>query len=139
MKRFLAIPLMFLYIFSVSGAMIQIHFCQQKVESWSINTTAQPCCCETSPFLSNQGSITDEDCCSDQTIVLKTEGDQLSVSAFQILFSHFQADLPARITFNTFQLPADLAVNTVYYANAPPGLWQGIPLFKLLQRFTYYG
>ena len=144
MKRFIAIPLMILYLISISGTMVQLHFCNQKVSSWAINTvTAEDDCCETTEIESchteNVFKYEDQSCCSDQTVIVKTIADQISPPNFKAVFFATPAIVPTRILIPEFELPHNLSANVVFNANAPPGLWQQIPLFKLHKRFTYYG
>lgn len=142
MKRLIAIPLMFLYLISTSGTMLQLHFCNQKIESWSINTSAKDDCFAESEMANTQPSsfkFENQSCCSDQTVIVKTITDQISPTSLKILQFTTPAIVPNKIILSQFQLPSSLAANVVFDSNAPPGLWQEIPLFKLHQRFTYYG
>jgi len=126
---------------AVSGTMIQIHFCDKKVESWTVNTPKTACCCEEGIASVQQSTlkIESQDCCSDRTIIAQTVSDQISNTPVQFQFSDLHAIIPAKIILPEFQLPVSLAANAVFESNAPPGLWQEIPLYKLHQRFTYYG
>lgn len=125
---------------AVSGAMIQIHFCDSKLESWTINKEGKDCCCEGESDHNQNESFTNDkdDCCTDQTFVVKTVSDQINISAFQFLFSDFKATVPGKLNVPAFISPLEYASRNTYQSNAPPGLWQDIPLFKLHQRFTYY-
>ena len=128
---------MLLYMISVSGVMIQIHFCGRNLQSWAINAAPKnDNCCTTD--CSNVVKVSKSSCCKDKTLTLKVTQDQI-VSAFQFLFSGLQTAIVAQpIPLTTAYLKAG-AAPAAYFANAPPGLWQNIPLFKLHQRFTYYG
>jgi hypothetical protein len=138
MKKYLAIPLMLLYMISVSGTMIQIHFCGRDIESWTINNPSKASCDEVVSCDANLATIAKKSCCKDKTLTLKITQDQIA-SAFQFLFSGLQTAFLSTahvIPVNHFK---SAETENVYQANAPPGRWQNIPLFKLHQRFTYYG
>lgn len=145
MKKLIAIPLLFLYLTAVSGMMVQIHFCGEVVSSWKVNEKAPSCCCADDQKRSNgesdqQRIAEDSDCCSDKTITLKIAQDQNKVAEAQFSLNVLQLTGP--VIFYALpeltRFPAAAPLN-VYQANAPPGLWQDIPLYKLHSRFTYYG
>ena len=145
MKKFIAIPLLVLYIVAVSGMMIQIHFCGTKLSAWNVNKEKASCCCEESgkeTKAETKGTnlaSTADDCCSDKTITLKIGQDQNKVNNLQFQFSALQLAAPTTITFPQFDFALSTAPQNVYQANAPPGLWQSIPLYKLHSCLTYYG
>jgi len=139
MKKYLAIPLMLLYMVSVSGAMIQIHFCGPNIESWTINNPAKANCDEAVSCDANLTTVAKNNCCKDKTLTFKITQDQNITSAFQFLFSGVQIALTAATPAIPVVYLKSVASENAYQANAPPGRWQNIPLFKLHQRFTYYG
>lgn len=145
MKKLIAIPLLILYLTAVSGMMVQIHFCGSQVSEWSVNKQKASCCCdngtqkEETDTKEQHLTAKDDDCCSDKTITLKIGQDQNKVSAVQLQLSALQVS-----TLPAFSFPQSVSVvatadQPAYRANAPPGLWQSIPLYKLHSRFTYYG
>lgn len=144
MKKFFAIPLIVLYLVAVSGMMVQLHFCGSKLSSWKVNEPKASCCCGDNETQRDPGvaslSAKADDCCQDKTITLKIAQDQNTASHIQlqlqslqwaavpqVVFTHLITDVPAR------------PVTQAYQANAPPGRWQDIPLYKLHSRFMYYG
>lgn len=145
MRKFIAIPLLILYIIAVSGTMVQIHFCGSKVSSWKINEEHAACCCSKEEPVTAKGlaafATPDDDCCSSKIVTLKIAQDQNKESkvelqltasdAFVAVLPHF--NIPAFVGFTSE------ATEEVYQSNAPPGRWQDIPLYKLHTRFTYYG
>lgn len=145
MRKFIAIPLLILYIIAVSGTMVQIHFCGTKISSWKINEEHASCCCsKDKPATVAKGKhvvSADDDCCSSKVVTLKIAQDQNKESkvqlqlaapdAFVALQSHFT--IPVLTGFSSEE------IKEAYQSNAPPGLWQNIPLYKLHARFTYYG
>lgn len=137
MKRFLAIPLLFLYTLAVSGVMIQMHFCGSDLESWNVTAANSACCCESGGDRSHNAAE-DKDCCTDKTLIVKAVQDQYLTNGMQLLFGNWQpASTPFTILFHP-ALPAASTLCTAYRSNAPPGLWQNIPLFLLHQRFIVY-
>lgn len=146
MKKFIAIPLLVLYLVAVSGMMVQIHFCGAKLSAWNVNEEKASCCCEESGKESKNSSLNlglksknPDDCCSDKTITLKIAQDQSKANDVQLQLQSLQIVIPQQFrTYALTDLP-ERPVTQAYQANAPPGLWQNIPLYKLHARFTYYG
>ncbi len=142
MKKFIAIPLLVLYLVAVSGTMVQLHFCGSKLSSWKVNEQKASCCCGTAAApLTAKGktSLCEDNCCSDKVITLKIDQDQNTAHGIWLQFASLHvAALPTYTMLTSVAIPAT-AKEPAYRANAPPGLWQGIPLYKLHSRFTYYG
>jgi len=137
MKKLIAIPLLFLYLTAVSGAMIQIHYCGSKIASWNVNKDTQACCCEQS---GHQSVIKEKNCCSSKTITLKINEAQSHISKAAGVMSELAvAGISPAVTFPEFDFYIPAVKNIGYRSNAPPGLWQNIPLYKLHTSFTYYG
>jgi hypothetical protein len=143
MKRLIAIPLLFLYLVAISGAMVQIHYCGDEVTSWTVNNNSEKgCCCESNEVTtvsSDFSNIKASDCCSDKTFTLKVNEVQNSIATtadFLISLAEGAVVLPEAPTF-LFAFAAQ--VKPAHTTNAPPGLWQDIPLYKLHSSFTYYG
>ncbi len=144
MKRFIAIPFLVLYLVAVSGAMVQIHFCGSKVSSWAVNEKRKSCCCDSGGM--NEKSAeglsvnADNDCCKDKIITLKIAQDQQHATGAQLQLQDLQIAYLPQLFFSTpvVSLPIQNE-EPAYQANAPPGRWQNIPLYKLHSRFTYYG
>lgn len=146
MRKLIAIPLLVLYITAVSGMMIQLHFCGSKLLSWNVNKAKASCCCESGSKSETKKAIAakhkqtkEEDCCKDKTITLKIKQEQNRTTQLQLQLGELQT--VAMITYSVPQIfalsPTD--AHSTYQANAPPGLWQNIPLYKLHASFTYYG
>lgn len=142
----IAIFMLFMYSLSVSGSVVQLHFCGDDFKSFSLNNVEdKSCCCpvkKTGPKEQKEQSVEDKkSCCSQKDVALKIQVDQSSSSnVFQLQVLQ-PGLLPVAAIVPVFEpvLTSDFAF-TVYPANAPPdGNWQGIPLYKLFQRLTYYG
>ena len=140
MKRFLAIPLMFIYLLAMSGVMISTHYCGSRLVSWNVYLKAAMC-----GGCDNDGCTRQEKkpmkCRKDKVVVAKVQQDQNSPSHFKLKIQH-QLFTPLSGTgrFNQVMACTGLSVVAVMHgANAPPGNWQNIPLYRLHSRFTYYG
>ena len=136
MKKFIVIPVMFLYLLAMSGVMIHMHYCGKTLESWSVYSKSNGC---------EEGECGDEEkvpdpCCKDKVITSKVSHDQHFIEAFKLKNTPaFVAIIPQHF-FNENEVVFydELTINT-NRPNAPPGLWQDLSLYKLYQRFTYYG
>lgn len=134
MKKLLVIPVLFIYLLAVSGIMISVHYCGQQMESWNVFTDNKGCEDDGCRDKEKDG------CCKDEVVNVKVSGDQNITSVFKI---------KAAPAFDIAILPqAVIPLQPVFYKavaikahmpNAPPGLWQQLPLYKLHSRFTYYG
>jgi hypothetical protein len=137
MKKFLVIPIMFLYLIAMSGVMVHAHYCGKQLASWNINEKTDGCGDE---GCGNESGKTHK-CCKDKVVAAKVSQDQNHVDFFKLKTSlpTIEASLPTAL----FILSEP--INTVHYRssanqpNAPPGLWENIPLYKLHSSFTYYG
>lgn len=136
MKRILTIPLLIVYIIAVSGVMIQLHYCGQELESWNLFAENDGCM---------DGACSDDNkandgCCKDEVVIAKVNQEQNI--AHQLVLKFMTADYTPALP--SFMLPQAVTLHiqqaTVSYSsNAPPGLWQNIPLYKLHTHYTYYG
>lgn len=140
----IAIFMLFMYSLSVSGSVVQLHFCGNDFKSFSVNKAEKrSCCCpvKKSEDKDKKEPSAKKSCCSQKDVALKIKVDQSSnsnVFQFQVLQPGL---LPVADIAPVFdQVLTDEFAVAVYPANAPPdGNWQGIPLYKLFQRLTYYG
>ena len=136
MKKLIVIPIMFIYLLAVSGVMINMHYCGNELESWGV-------------YASNDGCATDscsddmeeeEGCCKDEVIAAKVTVDQNVVDSFKFKLSFVDWITPPQYFYVVETQAIHVAAQSVHcMPNAPPGLWQEIPLFKLHSSFTYYG
>jgi hypothetical protein len=138
MKRFLVVPIMLLYMLAVSGVLIHAHYCGDELESWDVYQQAEGCAG------GECGDETEEnnDCCQDKVIAAKVSIDQKQADSYKFLTGYEAvADdviIPLYPDYQRNYLEST-GVTIAHRSNAPPGLWQGIPLYKLHGRFTYYG
>lgn len=138
MKNLIVIPIMFLYLLAVSGVMIHMHYCGKQLESWQVYVKDDNGCkddvCTDEPGM-------EEGCCKDEVVAAKVSTDQNIVQFFKLQLSAFDWALSGSVQYF---IPQDTVVvfsdkQITGMPNAPPGRWQGIPLFKLHSSFTYYG
>lgn len=138
MKRLFSILLLALYTIATSGAIVQMHYCGENLASWSISLEAPDAasCC------GGQDSChtTKKSCCKDDAITLKIKQDhKLSYFGFKLQEQGWAAVLPDKMYF---ALPAVALTNRadflLPYANAPPGIWQYLPLYTLHQSWKLY-
>jgi hypothetical protein len=137
MKKFFVIPIMFIYLLAVSGIMVTVHYCGQEMESLSFFSKSDKCDeteCNDEPGKS-------DGCCQDKTVAAKVTNEQDAVNAFKLKLQPIE--IVAVLTTKIYSDQNDVRLSAIeapsYRANAPPGLWQSIPLFKLHSSFTYYG
>ena len=131
---------MFLYLLAASGLLVHVHYCGGEMASWEIYQKADVCesgCDDEAP------AVEEESCCKDKAVALKITTDQQQPQSVKILFGSDAALLPVLpVLYGLFPQNAhsqSVAVKASSRANAPPGLWQNIPLHKLYMRFMYYG
>lgn len=147
MKKIIAILVVFLYSLAVSGIIVQLHFCDNKLNEIAFDGSTTKCCCDVKSN-NDQNSksanqYSSDDCCSDKTIALSLDqNDQITQSNW-IQLTQIQIINDTKInnylieSYNLFT--SQFAINN-YAANAPPnGNWQHIPYYILLNRITYYG
>ncbi|XZF16466.1 HYC_CC_PP family protein [Chitinophagaceae bacterium MMS25-I14] len=136
MKRLLIIPLMFLYLLAITGVMVQAHYCGKQLVSWNIYLKANNC----GNCPDDQGKANAKKCCKDKVVAAKVTHEQNSVS-FKLQLSD-AAYVPSvtPVQYGSYPEPAYTSQQThIHQANAPPGRWQNIALYKLHSRLTYYG
>ena len=131
MMKSLIIPLMFFYALAVSGITIHAHYCGKHMVSWGLYAKGKDC-----------GGCENEKkkkCCKNKVVSLKVSQEQKNVRAFQSHYCLVDVALPN--SFPSSYSPKNLVCNKIigHFTNAPPGLWQSIPLYKLHASFTYYG
>jgi len=133
MKKYFVIPLLIIYLISISGLTIHAHYCGSHLMSWSIGAKGEGCgVCEKSSKCKK--------CCKDKDISYKVSNEQNTIAALKIkkVISHFPiADQLPVFDYSSTQYRSYYFHS--YAPNASPGQWQFIPLYKLHSSFTYYG
>lgn len=140
-KRYFAVPLFFVYFFAVSGVIIQQSCCDisSPFEEMTSGKDAHSCCQTAATKQTQEKSLNKKGCCHQTITVVKTIHNQLFEKS-RIQFLKLAQSLPgiipsSRFFVFSFSKERQESIQT----SAPPGNWQHIPLYKLHQRFTYYG
>ena len=82
----------------------------------------------------------DDGCCKNEVVIAKLANDQNSAQQIVVKLTpviqsavlHDYPELPQPVLYGE-------TGHVAYTPNAPPGLWQDIPLYKLHSNLTYYG
>jgi len=127
---------MFLYLLAITGVMVNAHYCGKQLVSWNVYLKAGDCLgCN-----DMHGKSKPSKCCKDKVVAAKVSHEQNSVSfKLQLSDAQFMPAGAPQIYFHTNETVYSEALTPANRANAPPGLWQRIPLYKLHSSFTYYG
>lgn len=142
MKKSFAILMLFLYSLSVSGSVVQMHFCGEELESLSFREENASCCCQPEENQNRESNIreADPDCCDNVAVSFKISADQHIEAAPQLLLLQTGwIAAPLHLIPSYIPAAAPVAESGIHYAHAPPGLWQNIPLYRLFGRTVYYG
>lgn len=90
MKKFIVAILAFSYLVTSIGATIHLHYCMDKLVTWTLSGSAEDDKCE------NCGMKKDDNCCKDEKKVVKNTTDQkttespiLNLEVFTALISSF--------------------------------------------------
>ncbi|HRO43749.1 MAG TPA: hypothetical protein PL009_13005 [Flavipsychrobacter sp.] len=127
---------MILYLLAVSGVMINLHYCGTTLENWSVYAESNGC---EDGDCGDEKQVPDE-CCENKIITSKISHDQHLAAFLKITVAQFEyALLPQNFSFSITELKPSDPQSISHQPNAPPGLWENIPLYKLHSRFTYYG
>ena len=144
MKRFFAIPLFVLYFIAITGVMVNLHYCGQKLYAFNLVQQTE-CCCENeaspAPQHSDNEQIQDEDCCSNQAVQIKITQEQLNNSwdktpIMQEAFAILPPSALWQIVAADFYDAHDFLSSQL--THAPPGLWENIPLYRLYSSPVLY-
>ena len=134
-KRILTIPLLFIYLIAASGVLIHLHYCGTQLDSWNIYADSSGC----SDGECGDESEQNDDCCKDEVVSAKISQDQQVTSLFKLNVVPQDIDMPASYVHTIHDYNNCVANTLLYSPNAPPGLWQNIPIYILNSNFTYYG
>lgn len=149
MKRFLGHIMFFIYLFSLSGLMVQLHFCESQLAHWSLVTTSKQstspnCCEEPSPLLVESSLMAEVDCnmnecCEDHFVHIDSEKDYVNASNNSIDLSYwFTAVLPIWVDHNKVYI-YDLEESINIRNTGPPvDLLASIPIYLKIQKLIFY-
>ena len=128
---------MIIYLLAMSGVMIHAHYCSGNLESWNVYQKSSGCEDE----ICDDESEDADGCCKDKLVVSKVVEDQNHTDAFKLKVSDIFFETPGQNYFSSsaVMLTSSQQNSISYQPNAPPGLWENIPLYKLHSGFIYYG
>ena len=110
MKKVFAFILAIVYLSSVAGATVHLHFCMDKLVNWTLKDEGSKC--------QNCGMEKDGGCCKDESKFVKNTIDQSATGAIQLL------QAPAIDTNFSFTKVADSYsfsyINDYPVSHAPP-------------------
>ncbi|MCZ2247368.1 MAG: hypothetical protein LC111_01235 [Bacteroidia bacterium] len=145
MKKVIAILMLFVYNLSLSGSVLQLHYCSDNLESVSLSNNEQSCCCSSEDqdeCMSDMPADNNSDnCCNNVEISLKTTLDNyINSNIVQI-----QKQLPVIFHLTAehnflFSAQQPEIQKTFFVDKAPPnGNWQNQPLYRIYGKIVYYG
>lgn len=135
--------MLLMYALSVSGSVVQLHFCGDALRSFSVNAEkVKPCCCPVDDDTKDDAVFKNKrSCCSQTDVLLKIDIDQASNNGMPQL-QFLQSAIVVPTVTNVVYEPVRTIVGSEilnYAANAPPnGNWQQVPLYKLFHSLVYY-
>lgn len=136
MKRFLVIPLLTVYLIAASGILINLHYCGEQLEAWDVYADKAGCAGDEC----GDESEDNDGCCKDEIVLAKIDQEQDTPQSYIFKLLSIGGDSPAVLPALEFEIGYDhQSVGVQQQPNAPPGLWQSIPLYKLYTQYTYYG
>ncbi|MBS1689614.1 MAG: hypothetical protein JSS96_12880 [Bacteroidetes bacterium] len=132
MKRIVAISLLVFYLLAITGFSIRAHYCGKHLMSWTFNGDGKNCGnCEK--------ESSKKKCCKDKVVAAHVSHEQQHVNPFVLNFqAQYLVPEQAVYIYSVAEKFSSHIQQKLPDANAPPGLWQQIPLYKLHARFTYY-
>ena len=135
MKRYIAIPILLIYMFAVCGVLINLHYCGQQLASWNVYLNTNGC-----GGACGDESEADHDCCSDATVSIKISEDH-SVISYKLILNETPYLAGSFVNYNRqfYSKIVPQQVSLQMLPQPPPGCWQEIPLFRLFSSPTYYG
>lgn len=116
MKKFIVAILTILYVGSITGAPVQLHYCMGKIADWSLGHSKESEPCGNCGM--EKSTSTENGCCKDEHKFIKGSIDQKLVEGIQLMLvaavpvNPFYAALPAPATRNLVEI--------LPQSNAPP-------------------
>ena len=137
-KRTISLALAFLMFFAASAFTIDMHYCQDRIQSFSVFGKAKGCnqmdpaalsCAHvrTGNEPSEHGSIGKKQCCQDRLFYLLSEDDLISQSFDNISSNRLQADIPSyfRVLHGSRLTDTD---SPAFFRYKPPLILRDIPV-----------
>ncbi len=136
-KKYLILPLLLAYIFAVTGASAKGLCCLKDNPMKHDSKMSVDCCLPAEHHPDKTADLST--CCIHSAMVLKNIYHQISAETNPGFQLHFHlSDLLAFNRLKSFSFLC-LSKRKNSESNAPPPYGGQIPLYKLYQRFNYYG
>lgn len=146
MKRNIGFFLFSLYLLSLSGLMVQLHFCENELVNWRISQTTiedNHLCCVEEVIAINESSTldscSDSDCCEDQYVNVDAAQEYFSQSNFSLDFLALQS--ATLYTLSHTQTPNFYALKALANVknNSPPSSFAtSVPSYIKFQKLILY-
>ena len=146
MKRNIGFFLFSLYLLSLSGLMVQLHFCENELVNWRISQTtiedSHLCCIEKVITENNSNALdscSDSDCCEDQYVNVDAAQEYFSQSNFSLDFLALQS--ATLYTLSHTQTPNFYALKALANVknNSPPSSFAtSVPSYIKFQKLILY-
>lgn len=127
MKKLTAIVFLVLYFSTTSGATIQLHYCMNKLVSWSISSKTNVKCSKC-----GMGKCIHKGCCHDESRTIKADNHKASYQYFELARFVFQIEKSISALNKT--LIEFTSVTTYPFCNAPPQI-NNAPVYLLKSVF----
>ncbi|HLF62347.1 MAG TPA: hypothetical protein VI603_01245 [Saprospiraceae bacterium] len=137
-NRTISLALAFLVFFSSSAFAIDVHYCQDRIKSFSVFGKAKGCnqmdpavlsCAHmrTANDASDHGSVDKKQCCQDKLFYIQSDYDVLIQSFDNISFSRLQSYIPSY--FSAILSPCLIDTHTpAFFRYKPPLILRDIPV-----------
>jgi len=135
MKRFIAILMLFVYSLSISGMALQLHFCDDNIQSVKLaNIESGNCCCSEKTTQQHKN----KSCCGETGVVLKLNIDQSNqYQLTQFKITGLYPDNFVLFNHNNDLFISNLNETALKYIDTDVGKIK-IPLYKLFKQIVYY-
>lgn len=146
MKRNIGFFLFSIYLLSLSGLIVQLHFCENELVNWRISQTtiedSHLCCIEEVITENNSNALdscSDSDCCEDQYVNVDAAQEYFSQSNFSLDFLALQSTTLYTLSFS--QTPNFYALEALANVknNSPPTSFAtSVPSYIKFQKLILY-
>ncbi len=128
MKKLVSIFVSIVYLVLSTGVLINMHYCQGKIESISIITNASKCCCVSMDY--------DDGCCSNEQLLVQLDIDEQLIANSPLFSEVFKSVETDNFSEQVFFVDSVEEENYSYGDLSPP---PKIPIWKTNCTFLLYG
>lgn len=128
MKKFISIILVLIYFSLSTGAIVTLHYCGGRLESITLNSEAQACCCAISGMTI--------DCCENEEFRLDIDIDENVAFSSDIAFKNFSQLVYSSLT-SVILNEVEIEDEQLATYNLPPPKPESIWLMNCT--FIFYG